>query len=589
MLPLLRLFRFLKGSAATLSLSLLLLLLAIGLSLLQPRLIEYAIDSGIKSGSRAAIFRGAAGIILTAAVAALLNLASTYALIRASQRMGYQMRNALYRKIMSFSFDNLDRWRTGELMVRLNSDVDTVRMFARMGMFIIVQSVITLIGTIVAMFLSDPGLAKIMSAFMVLTFLLFFAAASFIRPLFMKARAALDALNNTLQENLAGAKLVRAFARQDAEIAKFAERNQTLFRISQNVGYKLSLFFPLFFLIAQLATLIAIWSGGTALIHALTHGAAGSLTLGKLIAFNNYAAMAMFPLLMLGMVLNFVSMAMASAVRLDALFREKSEVEEKPGARTLPALRGKIEFRGVSFRYGQGELALQDIHLTVSPGEKLGIIGATGSGKSSLANLIARFYDPEKGAVLIDDMDVRDLSFDTLRTRIAMVLQETVLFRGTLRSNIAFGAPHAGQEDLQRAAAIACATEFIEARPEGWEASVGERGAGLSGGQRQRIAIARAIAAKPDILILDDVTSSLDATTERRIVDALYKEFHNRTAIIISQKIHTIRAADRILVLDSGRILACGTHEELLQSSATYRTIFETQAGTAAVAEGGPA
>jgi ATP-binding cassette subfamily B multidrug efflux pump len=581
MLALIRLFRFLQGSMGALSLSLVLLLASTGLGLVQPRLIEYAIDGGIKTGSVPAIVWGASGIIITAVLAALLNLASGYTLIKSSQSMGYEMRNALYRKVMSFSFENLDRWRTGELMVRLNSDVNTIRMFVRMGLFIVVQSVIMIIGTVFAMYLTDPGLANIMAIFMPLTLVLFFGVATFIRPLFMKARIALDDLNNTLQENLAGAKVVRAYARQDQELNKFGIRNKNLFNISQNVGYKLALFFPLFFLIAQLATVIVLWSGGSALIAGASSGVAGNLTLGKLIAFNNYATMAMFPLLMLGMVLNFISMAMASAVRLDALFNEKPSIEERPNARLLPSMKGKIEFRGVSFRYGEGEKALNKIDLIIQPGEKLGIIGTTGSGKSSLVNLIPRFYDPEEGSVLIDDIDVRDIAFDTLRTRVAIVLQETVLFSGTIRENVAFSAPNASQRHLERAAEIACASEFINEKPEGWDASVGERGAGLSGGQRQRMAIARAVAAKPDVIVLDDVTSSLDGTTERRIVDALYREFTNRTAIIISQKITTIRYADRIVVMEDGCIIAAGSHEELLQSDETYRTIFETQAGSA--------
>lgn len=582
MLALLRLFRFLRNSAGALVLSFLLLLASTGLGLVQPRLIEYAIDNGIKPGIFTAIGWGACGIILTALLAALLNLASGYTLIKSSQRMGYDMRNALYRKVMIFSFENLDRWRTGELMVRLNSDVNTVRMFVRMGVFSIVQSVIMVLGAVVAMYLTDPGLASIMALFMPLTLVLFFGVATLIRPLFMKTRIALDELNNTLQENLAGAKIVRAFARQTQELEKFGVRNTNMFRISLNVGYKLSLFFPLFFLIAQLATLIVLWSGGAMIIENAMSGVAGNLTLGKLVAFNNYATMAMFPLLMLGMVLNFISMAMASAVRLDALLQEKPAIEEKPGARNLPSVKGRIEFRNVSFRYGQGEKALSGINLVVQPGEKLGIIGTTGAGKSSLMNLIPRFYDPEEGSVFLDGLDVRDLAFDTLRTRVAVVLQETVLFSGTIGDNVAFSAPGLSLPDLERAAEIACAMEFIADRPEGWDASVGERGAGLSGGQRQRIAIARAIAARPDVIILDDVTSSLDAATERRIVEGLYREFRDRTAIIISQKINTIRHADRIVVMESGRIIATGSHEELLQSDPTYRTIFETQSGSAA-------
>ena len=580
MLALLRLFRFLNKSVGALVVSFILLLASTALGLVQPRLIEYAIDSGIKTVSTSPIIWGALGIILTALIAAGLNLASGYTLIKSSQLMGYEMRNALYRKVMSFSFENLDRWRTGELMVRLNSDVNTVRMFVRMGMFMIVQSIIMIIGTVIAMYITDRRLAGIMAIFMPLTLALFVAVALFIRPLFMKARVALDEINNTLQENLAGAKLVRAFARQDQELRKFRLRNQKSYDVSQNVGYNLSLFFPLFFLIGHLATVIVIWSGGSTLILGATSRFAGNLTLGKLVAFNNYAMMATFPLMMLGFVLNFVSMAMASAVRLDSLLQEKPSIEEKPVARTLASLKGKIEFRNVSFRYGQGEKALNGINLIIPPGEKLGIIGTTGAGKSSLVNLIPRFYDPEEGCVLIDDIDVKDLAFDTLRMRIAMVLQETVLFSGTLRDNIGFGAPDASQEDLQRAADIACASEFISEKPEGWDSSVGERGAGLSGGQRQRVAIARAIAVKPDVIILDDVTSSLDATTEKRIVEALYREFRDLTAIIISQKINTIRYADRIVVMEDGRIIATGTHEELLESDATYRTIFETQSGS---------
>jgi ATP-binding cassette, subfamily B, multidrug efflux pump len=583
MIALLKLFRFLKGSVGVLLASLILLLASTGLTLVQPRMIEYAIDNGIKTGVVPAIVWGAAGIILTAILAGGLNLASGYLLIKSSQLMGYEMRNALFRKVMSFAFENLDRWRTGEMMVRLNSDVNTVRMFVRMGTFIIVQSIIMITGTVIAMYFTDPGLARVMAIFMPLTLALFFGVAFFIRPLFMKARAALDELNNMLQENLAGAKVVRAFARQDQEQAKFGVRNKKVFDISQNVGYKLSLFFPLFFLIAQLATLIVLWSGGTTLISNAASNVTGNLTLGKLIAFNNYAMMAMFPLLMLGMVLNFISMAMASAIRLDALFREKPGIEEKPDARSLPSLRGKIEFRDVSFRYGQGEKALNRINLTIQPGEKLGIIGTTGAGKSSLVNLIPRFYDPEEGTVLVDDMDVRDLAFDTLRTRVSIILQETVLFSGTIRENIAFSAPNASQSELERAAEIACAMEFIREKPDGWNASIGQRGAGLSGGQRQRMAIARAIASNPDIIVLDDVASSLDATTERRIVEGLYKEFKNRTAIIISQKINTICYADRIVVMEDGRIIAAGTHEELLQSDPTYRTIFETQTGSTVV------
>jgi len=581
MAALLRLFRFLHKSEGNLAYSFIFLLASTGLLLTQPRMIEYAIDKGIEANSSTVILWSAVGILFAALLASGFQLASQYTLIKSSQAMGYAMRNALYRKIMSFSFANLDRWRTGELMVRLNSDVNTIRMFVRMGLFIVVQAVIMILGTVIAMYLTDPGLAGIMAIFMPLTLVLFFIVANFIRPLFMKVRTALDKLNNTLQENLAGAKVVRAFARQNQESGKFKVRNKNLYDINLNVGYKLSLFFPLFFLFAQLATLVVIWSGGTTLIDNYTSGISGNLTLGKLVAFNTYATYAMFPLLMLGMVLNFISMAMASALRLDTLFGEKSGIEEKPDARDLRNIKGKIEFRSVSFRYGHGEKALNSIDLVVQPGEKLGIIGTTGSGKSSLVHLIPRFYDPEEGSILIDDIDVRDLTFDTLRTRVATIQQETILFSGTIRDNVAYCAPDASPSNLERAAGIACALEFITEKPHGWDETVGERGSGLSGGQRQRIAVARAVAADPDVIILDDVTSSLDMATEKHIIEALYREFRNRTTIIISQKIQTLREADRIAVMETGRIVAIGKHDELLKSNATYRTIFETQSESA--------
>ena len=294
----------------------------------------------------------------------------------------------------------------------------------------------------------------------------------------------------------------------------------------RNVGYKLALFFPVVLPHRATGHRDCHLVGRHHPDSGCTSRIAGNLTIGKLIAFNNYAMMAMFPLMMLGFVLNFISMAMASAVRLDALFREKPSIEEKTGCSQPRFPEGENRIPQCVLSLRGGRKGLNDIDLVIQPGEKLGIIGTTGAGKSSLVNLIPRFYDPEEGCVLLDDIDVRDLSFDTLRTRVAMVLQETILFSGTIRDNIAFGAPNASQPDLERAAEIACAMEFISEKPDGWGfLGRANAGAGLSGGQRQRVAIARAIAAAPDIIILDDVTSSLDATTERRIVEGLYREF----------------------------------------------------------------
>jgi ATP-binding cassette subfamily B multidrug efflux pump len=303
----------------------------------------------------------------------------------------------------------------------------------------------------------------------------------------------------------------------------------------------------------------------------------GAMTLGELAAFNNYALMAVFPILMLAMVLNFMAMASASAGRIAAILGTKPGLAEKPGAENLPALRGRIDFDEVCFHYGGGQDALQGVTLSIEPGQHIGIIGTTGSGKSTLINLIPRFYDVTSGAVRLDGQDVRDLSFATVRGRVAAVLQETVLFSGTIAENIRFGRPEATLEEVQEAARAACAEEFILEKEKQWDEPVGERGMGLSGGQRQRVAIARALLTRPDILILDDVTSALDLQTESQVIENLYGRAHRGTTIIVSQKVNAVRRADRILLLSEGRIAAAGSHEELMSSSEVYREIARTQ------------
>ncbi len=583
---LLRMFRYLKSSAGVLAVAMLFLLAGTGLNLAQPLLVQRAVDGGITAGDLRTVVLGAAGIFLAALAGSGLALASGVFVIRAGQRMAYEVRGDLFRKVLGFSFANMDRFRTGQLMVRLNSDVNTLRLFVRMGLMMIVQSVVMLGGSLVFMFRTDARLATILAVLLPSTLVLFFGLATVIRPLFMKVRQRLDELNNVLQENLAGAKVVRAFARQEHEAARFDERNRAFLALSLRVGTAISVLFPLLSFIGQLAILLTVWAGGQEVIRGLLlppsgQPAYGALTLGQLLAFNNYAILTMWPILALAMVLNFVSMAQASAVRIEEVLAERPTVREAPGAETVARFAGAVSFRGVSFVFGGdhggGEPVLDGIDLEIRAGEKLGLLGATGSGKSSLVHLVPRFYDPTAGEVRIDGRDVRTLALASLRTRVALVLQETLLLSGTIRENVLFGRPDATAEQLERAADIACAREFIEAKAQGWDEPVGERGAGLSGGQRQRLAIARAVLADPDILILDDATSSVDARTERQIVANLYAAFHDRTVLIISQKINPLQLADRIVLLESGRIAAEGTHGRLVESSEIYRRIFESQ------------
>lgn len=574
MIYLFKLFAYLGNYKRQMTLFMFLTVVSVVFTMLQPKLIEWVIDKGIVAEAGKNIIYGAAGIFLFGLIGNAANLFGGFSLIRAGQGLSHDVRSDLFKKIVSFSFVNFDKWRTGELMVRLNSDVNTVRMFIRMGLFMIVQSLVTIFGSVIFMFLTDVKLATIMSVIMGGTLVLSLAFVAVMRPLFMKMREKLDELNNTLQENLAGSKVVRAFNRQGYEIDKFSLKNLGIYKIALKVGYLFGTFMPFMLFLGNMSVTLILWLGGAEIIRNY-NADAGGFTMGQLIAFNNYAMMSVFPLMMLGMVLNFVSMASASAERIFRLMQEIPDIDTPDLPVPADEIKGRIEMKSVSFGYGDGEDALSDINLLIKPGEKIGIIGGTGSGKSSLANLIPRLYEPRKGMILIDGVDIKKYDPSELRKKIGIVLQDSILFSGGIRDNILYGNPEAGHDTAERAARIAQALPFIEEK--GWDASIGERGTGLSGGQRQRVTIARAIASNPSIIILDDVTSSLDLETEKKVTRGIYTELNNATVLVISQKIKTIKESNRIIVMDKGRIIGVGTHEELLDSNDIYRQIAETQ------------
>jgi ATP-binding cassette subfamily B multidrug efflux pump len=394
-----------------------------------------------------------------------------------------------------------------------------------------------------------------------------------IMPMSRTVQQKLGVLNTILQENLSGMRIVKAFAREGYEIERYSDANVDFLDANISMIKLFTTFFPLVFFMGNVGMVIVVGMGGLFVIN-------GTLSLGELVAFTGYLIYLLQPMFMMGMIGAMLSRAEASAQRLFEVLDAESDVKDAPDAVTLPKVDGRVELRDVRFRYiGAESDVVTDLSFVAEPGQTIAILGQTGAGKSSIITLIPRFYDVAEGEVLIDGQDVRKVTLDSLRSQIGIVLQETTLFSGTIRENIAYGRPEASAEEVEAAAKAAQAHEFILEQPDGYETVVGERGVGLSGGQKQRIAIARALLLDPRILIMDDSTSSVDAETEYKIQQALEDLQKGRTTFVIAQRISTVRNADKILVLDKGVLAAEGTHEELQRTSELYMEIIETQFG----------
>lgn len=540
-------------------------------NLLAPQLIRWLIDNGIKGKNEWLVLQLAGALIGIAVLRGLFTFLQGYLAEKVSQSAAYDMRNQLFGKLQGLSFSYYDQAQTGQLMTRATNDVELVRQFISQGFLQLISSMVMLFGTAIILLLTNWGLALI--ALLVVP-AMFVVIGLFVRnviPRFRMVQQRLGALNTILQENLAGVRVVKAFNRNDYEIERFGAANDAWLEVNIGVVRAFANNFPLVFFIASLGTLAVIWIGGLQVIG-------GGLSLGQLVAFNTYLLYLVMPVLSLGMISAMLSRAAASAVRVFEVLDAHVDVTDKPDAVSLSQVEGAVEFKNVSFRYLGGETdVLHDVSFEVQPGQTIAIVGATGSGKSTIINLIPRFYDVTGGAVLLDGHDVRDVTLASLRPQIGIVLQETTLFSGTIRDNISYGRPDASLEQVQGVARAAEAASFIDELPEGYETIVGERGLGLSGGQKQRIAIARALLLDPRILILDDSTSSVDAETEYNIQQALDSLLTGRTSFVIAERISTVRRADSILVLQNGRLIASGTHQELLEENAVYADIVASQ------------
>ena len=542
-------------------------------NLTTPQLLRLLIDDGIANLNMTRVWQVAGALVGVAFVRGVFNFLQGFWSEVASQGVAYDLRNSIFEKLQKLSFSYHDRSQTGKLMTRMTSDVEMVRHFVGRGALLLASAILMLLGTLAVMFWMNWKLALIVFAIVPVILVFFSIFVRRIMPVSMRVQKKLGALNTILQENLAGMRVVKAFAREDYETARYLDQNEELLDENVNLVKLFSSIFPLIFFVANLGMVAVVWFGGLEVIGL-------RLTLGELVAFTGYLGFMLVPIFQMGMIGAMLSRAEASAQRLFEVIDARSEVEDKPDATPLPDLEGRVTFDQVGFRYvGGSEDVINDVSFTAEPGQTIAILGQTGAGKSSIINLIPRFYDVTDGAVLIDDHDVRDIQLDSLRKQVGIVLQETTLFSGTIRENIAYGRPDASDAQVIHAARAAQAHEFIAELPDGYDTQVGERGVGLSGGQKQRVAIARALLVNPRILILDDSTSSVDAETEYKIQQALEILMEGRTSFVIAQRISTVRNADQILLLGDGHLAAQGTHEELMQSSELYVEILETQFG----------
>lgn len=572
-----RLLVYLKPYWKMVILAPLLMVIEVVCDLSQPTLLAKIVDDGIAKGDIDLIIRTGLLMVGVAFIGMIGGVGCTIASSIASQGFGADLRSAVFRKIQSFSFSNLDRFKPSTLITRLTNDITQLQQLVLMSLRIVVRAPLLFLGGILMAVSINSRLSTILFIAIPLQIIAFLYLMKKGFPLFTIMQQKIDRVNAVIRENLAGIRVVKAFVREDMEKSRFNSANEDLMNTSIRAFMPIITLMPFIMLVMNLSVVAVLWFGGLLVARENMH-------VGEIMAFINYLTQILFSLMMIGNIFIFISRASASAKRVSEVLDTEVDIKNPANPDTNPITEGEVIFEDVSFSYdGTGEdPVLEDISFTAYPGETVAIIGTTGSGKSTLVSLIPRLYDVTRGRILIDGRDVREIDIDILRSSISIVLQETILFSGTIKENILWGNEFATDEEVIEIAKIAQAHDFIMSFPDGYDTQIGQRGVDLSGGQKQRIAIARALIKKPVILILDDCTSAVDLATERRILRGL-KSISRCTTFIIAQRISTVMNADKILVLDDGRLIAQGTHSELLVTCPIYQDIYKSQIGEEAV------
>lgn len=539
-----------------------------------PKLMSLIINNGVAGRDTGYILK--TGLLMAAVVVCMAvgGILGSYFAAKASINFTTDLRRDVFKKVQQFSFANIDSFGTGSLVTRLTNDIQQVQNVLTMGLKMALRAPGMFVGALFMAFMMNGRLAAILLVVIPLLSLAIGLILKTAFPRFEAMQKKLDRLNSGIQESLTNVRVVKSFVREDFEIGKFSGLNQDL-RDSGMRALKIVIAtMPVMMFAMNVTTLAVVWYGGNLIIG-------GSMPVGDLTAFTTYIVQILMSLMMLSMVFLQSSRARASLKRITEVLDTVVDLNDDQAARKeLRVENGSVEFKDVSFGYGKGgDRVLEHISFKAEPGQTIGIIGATGSGKTSLVQLIPRLYDVTEGAVLVDGVDVRDYSLKNLRNGVGMVLQKNVLFSGTIEENLRWGDEDASREELVKAAVNAQADGFVTAFKNGYHTEIGQGGAGVSGGQKQRLCIARALLKKPKILILDDSTSAVDTATEAAIRESFKNELKDTTRIIIAQRISSVQDADRILVLDDGKIIGSGTHEELLKTCRAYEEIYVTQTG----------